>query len=275
MTWLFVVVSHPSRRTLLKRLLDSIRGVEGEIRLVWQASTAPEKLQAHLPLRLIHADTRCLSCSRNLALDALEPFDVVAFPDDDAWYPEETFSKVEAVFQGDPKVMGVVGQLITECGKPTGNRYPPGPGAVTPRSVWRVVSASTLFVRGKVVRILGGFREDLGLGTSTPYQAAEDAEWVLRMLRRGMKVVYRPQLRVYHRWTESPEVLTARRYRMYGRGMGRVLRLYGAPWWEVGMHLFRPLGGALLALLRGDLRRARVHWAGARGRWEGWTGRCS
>ncbi|MCF6192174.1 MAG: hypothetical protein L3J76_03430 [Candidatus Hydrothermae bacterium] len=275
MTWLFVVVSHPSRRTLLERLLDSIRGVEGEIRLVWQASTAPEKLQAYLPLRLIHADTRCLSCSRNLALDALEHFDVVAFPDDDAWYPKETLAEVEAIVQGDPEVQGVVGQLVTPEGRSTGNRYPPGPVEVTSRNVWRVVSASTLFVRGAVVRSLGGFREDLGLGAESPYPSAEDAEWVLRMLRHRMNVVYLPHIRVYHKWTEDPRVLTAQRYRMYGRGMGRVLRLYRAPWWEVGVHLIRPLGGALLALLRGDPRRARVRWAGARGRWEGWTGRCS
>ncbi len=275
MRWLFVVVSHPSRASLLERLLNSIHVEEGEIRLIWQASTAPGKLQTHLPLRLIHTDTRCLSCSRNLALDALDHFDVVAFPDDDAWYSPDTLRKVSMLLEEHPAWGGVVGKLVTAEGTPTGNRYPCGPVALTPRNLWRVVSASALFLRAEHLERVGGFREDLGLGAPTPYQAAEDAELVWRLLKADIYLEYTPEVRIYHKNTESRDVLTLDRYRAYGRGMGRVLRLHRAPLWEVAYHILRPLGGAVLALMRGDLSRARVHLAGARGRWEGWTGRCS
>jgi hypothetical protein len=275
MRWVFVVVSHPSRASLLIRLLDSIHVEEGEIRLVWQSQKEdPPPMPSSLPIRIWRTQDRCLSCARNLALGSLDGEEVVAFPDDDAWYPPDTLRKVSMVLDAHPDWGGVVGQLVTEEGIPTGNRYLSGPGPLTPHTLWRVVSASTLFLRAVSLQRVGGFREDLGLGAPTPYQAAEDAELVWRLLNAGIHLEYTPEVRVYHKQTESREVLTPGRYRAYGRGMGRVLRLHKAPLGEVAYHILRPLGGALLALLKGDFYRARVHLAGARGRWEGWADRC-
>ncbi len=47
----------------------------------------------------------------------------------------------------------------------------------------------------------------------------------------------------------------------YGMGMGRVLRKHNYALPLVTHHLARPAGGALLALLRGNLDRARYHWS--------------
>ena len=53
--------------------------------------------------------------------------------------------------------------------------------------------------------------------------------------------------------------------------MGRVLRKHGYPVRLVAYHLVRPIGGTILSVMRGRLRKARYHWSIFVGRLDGWT----
>jgi hypothetical protein len=55
-----------------------------------------------------------------------------------------------------------------------------------------------------------------------------------------------------------------------GASIGYILRKHGYPIATVGKMLIRPLGGALVALARGDWERAAYHVATLRGRVRGY-----
>jgi hypothetical protein len=112
-----------------------------------------------------------------------------------------------------------------------------------------------MFLRSNVLKEVGGFDEELGVGAETPFQSGEDTELLLRAIKKGFQIQYLPP-------PYSHAAVT--RARLYGAGMGRVLRKHGErPLWN-------SLGGALVALLQGDLGLARIRVARAFGRLQGW-----
>ena len=82
--------------------------------------------------------------------------------------------------------------------------------------------------------------------------------------------MYDPELRVLHpdkRMTAE----AAERARLYGTGLGFVLRRHRVPP-SVWLPFFvRPLGGAVLGATRGDAVAVSHHLGSLRGRWAGFT----
>jgi glycosyltransferase involved in cell wall biosynthesis len=227
---------------------------------------------SHLMLRHL----RCapgLSRSRNLGLHHATG-DVIAFPDDDCWYPDELLAQVAAFFEEHPLVGGLSGRATDEQGRNVAGRWDRQAGLLTLENVWRRAISFTIFLRRGAVMRLGPFDETLGVGAGTPFGSGEETEYLIRALKAGTVLFYSPRYAVYH-----PEVgaeygdRAAARALGYGLGMGRVLRLhrYGAGF--VLRSLVRPLGGGLLFFLMGQRNRARFHLNVARGRWAGWRQR--
>jgi hypothetical protein len=109
-----------------------------------------------------------------------EAFDraaVVAFPDDDAWYPTGGLACVARHFR-DPQV-----QLLV-------TRYGPSPSASQCADAFRPTlqqslsrgACAAIFVRAALLEQLGGFHELLGLGTKL--RGGEDTEFVHRAFHR-------------------------------------------------------------------------------------------
>lgn len=213
-----------------------------------------------------------LSRARNVGLRAITG-DVVAFPDDDCWYPTDVLARVAALLEANPGWGGVCGRSIDAQGRDSSGRWDTAAGAIERTNVWRRAISYTVFLRRPLVDRLGGFEEDLGVGADSPWQSGEETDFVLRALGAGGDLRYDPEVRVHH---ENPvlqyDVRARTRARGYGMGMGRVLRLHRYPVWYVSYLCARPLGGSLLALLTGDPGRARFQWASFEGRVRGWLG---
>jgi len=167
---------------LLRSLETAARNLAGradvELSLLIQGSAAPEGDGIALSTPAFVKTSRTpevvpLSVARNRLLDAASrarAFDddcLVAFPDDDCWYPEGALEKVVEAFVGDPSLD------FWFC------RYGSSPtpvaevdfAAAAPaklRHVVRNAASITIFFRGGLFAALGGFDEDLGLGTRHP-----------------------------------------------------------------------------------------------------------
>ena len=96
---------------------------------------------------------------------------------------------------------------------------------ITRRSVWTAQSESATFYRRDLLERLGGFDEELGIGSATPWQAAEGPDLILNALQRGCMCYYDPSLYGFHLEydLDDPTEKMPRKGRMYGRGMGYVL----------------------------------------------------
>lgn len=229
-------------------------------------------LQRHPGLAIRHL--RCelgLSRARNVGLHAAEG-KIVAIPDDDCWYPNQLLANVVQWFESHPECDGLLTGIRNANHKLMAPKFPPPPGPCTRKSVMRCAGSVNAFMRNRLVRAVGSYRENLGLGSSSPYQSGEDLDYMIRSVDRGLCISYQPILTVYHPEL-SPDRLDRRAY-SYALGVGYVWRLNGYSWWWCfGEIALRSIGGAVFQLCRGNLKGSYTYLTRAAGQFRGYTSR--
>jgi GT2 family glycosyltransferase len=131
--------------------------------------------------------------------------------------------------------------------------------------LWTAVSF-TMFLRRRVVDVVGSFDESLGPGAGTPWGAGEETDYCIRALKKGLRLLFTPEVQVVH-----PEAApNPQRAFSYGLGNGRVLRMRYSPWFCLWYGTLRPLAGVALDVLRGDLTAARLRLIGTVARTRAW-----
>ncbi len=233
-------------------------------------------LRAHrddLPIRYVKSAPG-LSRARNVGLSHVSG-DVVTFPDDDCWYPQDLLGGVSRFLSERPEWDGITGRIADAQGVPWGPKSSRR-GPVTRLNVWRKAISCAIFLRAHVVRTVGFYDESLGAGA--PWGSGEETDYVLRALAAGFRLYYEPTITVHHDPPPAPVNCAARtRGHHYGLGMGKVLRKHRYPWWYVAYPMLLSAGRSLKSLLQGRPQEAAYHWAVLRGRWHGWraTGRAT
>jgi glycosyltransferase involved in cell wall biosynthesis len=197
----------------------------------------------------------------------------VLFPDDDCWYAPEFLSQAKQMLS-EREVDVLTGRATDEMGRSINGRFERSPQFVQRRSVWTTQIEWIAFFRVSLLRRLNGYDEQIGVGASSPWQACEGQDIVLRALKLGAVCLYRPDLTGHHPEIDvaHPDSAGIRKARGYGRGMGYVLRLHNFNWAERLYWVCRPLARALgLAVLR--RRRGCIYALSvAAGRLEGSSG---
>lgn len=226
------------------------------------------RFQTRLSIQHLHSE-RGVSAGRNKGLLEAKG-KIIGFPDDDCWYPADLLMTVSEIFGKRTGLDGIVGRIIDPAGV-SFTRYPRGERAVTPKNVFECSASAGCFLSSQVVRKVGTFDVQLGLGAISPWQGTEDTDYVLRAIKYGFHLEYDPNVIVYH---PSPTIDigpgTLQRAYAYGAGMGRVLKKHEFPLWRGGYYFIRPLGGAIMSMLKGDQPRAKYYLNNLRGRWDGW-----
>jgi glycosyltransferase involved in cell wall biosynthesis len=193
-----------------------------------------------------------LSRARNAALPRLEA-DVVAFPDDDCAYPPDLLERVASRFALEPALDGLTGR------EPT---WTASGAALTRANLWKRAISFTIFLRRSIVECVGEFDDSLGL----PSSSGEEFDYLIRALDAGARIEYDPSVVVAHQQKPDADAYGARE----GASLGYLLRKHGYPLRTVTRMLVRPAGGAVVALARGDGRRARFQLDTLRGRINGY-----
>ena len=271
-----LVVATVDRTTELETLLHSLDGqTHRGFRLVVVDQNADDRvaelLASHAALDVLHLrSSRGLSRARNVALAALTG-DAVAFPDDDCRYPPDLLERVARRFAEDPELGGLTGRAVAADGSRDAS-WEAEPAVLDAQNLWNRVISFTIFLRRGLVDRVGAFDERLGLGAGSPWSSGEEVEFVLRAIRTGARIEYDPSLTVTHARKEfSPAERRAVGLRD-GASVGWILRRHRYGPRMVVRMLVRPLGGIGVALLHGDLGRARFHAATLRGRVRGYVG---
>jgi glycosyltransferase involved in cell wall biosynthesis len=220
-------------------------------------------------LRIVHLRSLPgLSRARNAGLTQATG-DLVAFPDDDCWYPDTLLADVMEELQR-AGTDGLTCRVVDETETPIA-RFAGRSGHLTLCNLWTRVASVSLFVRTDAVRSVRGFDETLGLGSGTRWGAAEDFDLPIRLLRRGYRLFYSTGPRVLHPHSLAGGYGAAiPRAKAYAPAVGRVWRKHRYPLWFVAYGLLRPFGGILLGIAKLDPQRARYHLAVFRGRLSGW-----
>jgi glycosyltransferase involved in cell wall biosynthesis len=228
-------------------------------------------LRQHSRLRIHHLHSeRGVSKARNVGLRIAQG-DIIGFPDDDCWYPQELLAGVKDWFESHPEFSVLFTATRDERGRLMAPKFPLGRGACTKISVLRCAVTFNAFARTHVVKAVGMFREDIGPGTSSPYQSGEDLDYLIRPVEYGFPTWYEPNFAVYHPELKSRRRLLRTTY-PYALGVGHVLRLHNYSRWVIADSLLRSLCGAGVQLCKLDVEGAGLYVLRAKGLIRGYFG---
>ena len=207
-----------------------------------------------------------LSRARNVGLRRVTG-DVVAFPDDDCWYPPDLLKQVVKLLSDREDLDGVTGRPID----PRALGFDRKSGLINPRNVFRRAISYTIFLRQRVVRAVGNFNESLGLGTESGMVGLEETDYLIRAISASCRIWYEPGLSGFHNDSEL-RYDDAAIQRQYGNGLafGYVLNVHGYSLWFVFYCWLRPLVAACLSSITLRWPKARYHYAAFRGRVAGY-----
>lgn len=197
--------------------------------------------------------------------------DFIVFPDDDCWYPADFLSKaVRLLEELDADIL--CGRAANMSGESINGRFEKTRQAISRKNVFTTQIEWVVFFRRDLLRRVGGYDENIGVGASTPFQACEGQDIVLRALSCGAKAFYDPDLFGHHEDISKarPDRANIIKARGYARGLGRVLRLHqystvSLLWW-----LMRPLAKIPINIARGRFKKTSELGAIFLGRAEGY-----
>jgi glycosyltransferase involved in cell wall biosynthesis len=221
-----------------------------------------------LAITHIRERKRGASRARNIGIEYASG-DILAFPDDDCWYPPDLLEKVVQAFVHPPEIDGLTGRLTDSYGRSVMGRFDLRPGRIDESNVWaRGIEATTFLRRSRVEGLR--FDESLGLGSGTMWGGGEVTDLLLRLLADGKLLYYYPDIIVGHPpFTTLHDAEASRKAYYYGCGMGRVLRNHKTPLRLKAKWLIRPLGGAVLSITSLKPARALYYFNIFRGRLRG------
>lgn len=211
---------------------------------------------------------RGASVGRNVGVKQVKsPQAILLFPNDTTYYPPGTLKKIKSNYSS----LKLGGALITDEGGDKSN-FPNGAPELNKQNVWAVLEAGILIEKQLFDR-LGGFDPNIGTGSSSPWQAGEVTDLLLRFLHSDSTEFFYwlPRELAFSGVGVSSKLTTdARRLKLraYSRGIGNIYRRWDFP-------LFRKLkflaGGLIIGLRRPqDYRIGDWPWAFV-GRLEGIT----
>ncbi|MCX5493767.1 hypothetical protein OSH11_03525 [Kaistia dalseonensis] len=250
---------------VLSRMVASIgeqkgSGALGDITLLLLIQNCTDEQFATVPalpdfvVPILHGSIISLSAARNILLRAafsrglVEPDALIAFPDDDCWYPSGLLAGIQARFSGAEPLDFFFCSYST---KPLAFAAVAGqtrPAKV--RDVVRNASSNTIFLRGSVAIAIGSFDEDLGVGTRN--NGGEDIEYALRAFLVSRRTAFLDAEIVGHR--DKDRSLRAKYY----RGSLLALRRHALADFGIAFEYVRKIavGGALS--LKGEMPASRL-----------------
>lgn len=268
---LTLVVCTKGRTTQLVRLLTSLqaqRDPRFHVLIVDQnppGFLAPS-LAAGAGLSLTHlVNPPGASRARNAGLaQATTP--LVAFPDDDCWYPPGLVADVIGRFAGDPALAVLTGRTVDAHFRESVSPHLPRSGPLSRHDVFHAGTTSGFFARTDAAKAAGGFDATLGVGAGTIYGAGEETEFLLKCIRHGFLVRYDRDLLIHHdQVTRDPGKVAS-----YAAGIGRVCRMHDLGGTFLAPRLARAALKAAALLASGDAGEARTRWRWIRGALKGY-----
>lgn len=272
MTRFSLVLATLNRTVELERFVLTLNRQEAAVQLIVIDQNKDDRLVPILAklvpsVDLLHLRSAPgLSKARNVGLKHVDG-DVVAFPDDDCWYPDGVLKFVSTRLENSPDIDGITGRSTDGEGEASAGNFDKSSGLVDLKTVWGRGISFAIFVRRKVADQIGDFDETLGVGAGTRFGSGEETDYLIRGLKLGARLRYDPELIVYHPNPVANYGVKARaRGYSYGLGMGRVLTKHGYPMSFLARSVIRPFAGFALSAATLRFSKAAYHLSITRGR---------
>jgi glycosyltransferase involved in cell wall biosynthesis len=277
---LSLVVATLGRTAEVEKLFESLAGQDrSDFEVIIVDQNADNRLAPlaaknwPFQVKRIHTPSaRGLSRARNAGWKVARG-EYVIFPDDDCWYPPWLLSRgLQLIADAHADVL--TGRAADEAGNDINGKYLSTPQRVTRANVWIAGIEWVMLFKKTVLLAVDGFDDDIGVGASTPWQACEGQDILLRVLDKGFVCCFDPSYFGHHvRFDEIPPKAMHAKGRAYARGLGYVLRVHRFGYLAAANWISRPLVKLLLSVVKGDLDRCVYLYNVSLGRLEGYMGR--
>jgi GT2 family glycosyltransferase len=223
-------------------------------------------------VRYVHSTKKGNSLNRNIGVSHAR-MPILAFPDDDCFYSQDVVERVLKTFELRPQLAGISG---TWHDSGTGRMVMGGKRGkfATSFNVWSAVTNLTIFLHKEIVCSVDGYSEGFGLGSGV-FEGGEETDLVLKILERGGKILYVPQIRIWHR-QENYTLTNPEKQWGYEEAWGALFRKWSAE--RNGSIIFatfiffflRSLCASIVWALRGNFQNARFYLSKNKARLQGW-----
>lgn len=165
-------------------------------------------------LNIMHVKSlkKGLSLNRNIGLQYASG-DIIAFPDDDCTYFNDTLKIVNEFFNNNCDTDLVMGRICDLEGNNSFRNWPRKTMLINRYNFYTKLSSITIFFRKKCFESIK-FNENLGVGTL--FGSCEDADVIYRTVIK-YKSVYTPKVMAYH---PDMDISTIDKNKFYSYGLG-------------------------------------------------------
>jgi glycosyltransferase involved in cell wall biosynthesis len=228
-----------------------------------QLETAEVLSQQRAEYRILHLpmEGRGASLARNYGW-AFARGTFITFPDDDCHYPIGFLDSVLRKFENP-----LIDAISTRVNFISGPSIPAA--TITRSNVLNCCAEAGLFARREA---LGDLRYDelMGVGADSPWNSDEGPDLVLRMIARGLRIEWCPDLCIQHPnpMRTHDERLQQRNFK-YSRGRGYFMRKHNFPTIKIVKVLGRSLLGCILMVLIAKPYWVRYYFRSFVGKWQG------
>ena len=161
-----------------------------------------------------------LSYARNMGVHEASGT-IIAFTDDDCIVDRYWITSISKEFHSDESIAGIGGcvELYNKMDRPVSIRAHKGKMILSSidRLFNLIIGCNMAFAR-PVFDEIGGFDTDFGAGTR--FASTEDIDFLYRTYKKGLKIVYSPDVLVYHNHGRRSDEQIKALYKGYAIGRG-------------------------------------------------------
>ena len=237
-----LIVATKGRTAELERLIDSVDGQDkGDYELIIVDQNGDDRLipiieRSANPHKIIHLKSSPgVSRARNVGMENARG-KIIAFPDDDCWYPPDILKVVSDWFETNRSYDILTVNSLDADGRRSANRWFQNSCDLSPLNIDRTSIGYSIFIRADGIARTARYDELIGPGAGTQYLGGEDSDFVLAAMRLGARGRFEAKWHVYHPLKDIRNASVTRdRVYIYGLGMGFVQRKHRLAWIWAGI----------------------------------------
>lgn len=220
----------------------------------------------------IHSEKKGLSRARNIALRNSSG-KYVAFLDDDAILSPTYFLELKSMLVKKGYFDALCGRILNLDDKTTAySRHQGSYSKEISFSNFDNVLSSAFIVKRQLFESIGDFDPSFGVGAR--WGASEESDFVIRLLSQGRKIVYAPEITVFHpraNFSGMPFREIASKSYSYGKGRGALLKKHVQLGFFRRLSLlnFGPIAGVIASLFTLRPSGCVRYGSSFAGRWAG------
>jgi glycosyltransferase involved in cell wall biosynthesis len=189
--------------------------------------------------RIVHLKSSPgVSHARNVGMEQARG-KIIAFPDDDCWYPPDILRMVSDWFETNRSYDILTVNSLDADGRRSANRWFQNSCDLRPLNIYRTSVGYSIFIRADGIARIVRYDEEIGPGANTPYLGGEDSDFVLTAMEKGARGRFEAKWHIGHPLKDIRNASVSRdRAYIYGLGMGFVQRKHRLTWLWAGLAAF-------------------------------------